>query len=325
MDRMPQHITAEPGAVEKALGSTTALLLLPGRSILALMPLWSVLSGALMAFAQFGPIARIPQALLDLLLAVSIVGVLWSTWRALVVDVDWANCFQRYPLPAPTLLSSLPYTTPWSPLGRLFARANQLRRWSQEVPVEVAGARYTLIVLPMLILVLSALAGWPLLVLSCAALALAAIEARTTPQKPYAHRASTALRAGMQVGLGWLAGHVTLAPLTWTAVAFACSYAIAYQGVLGLERHTAEPGTLKYSLLLLYGGQIAALAWLAWLGRPLTVALSAFLLAPQWLLLVGLSSGPDAASVRQPRRRWYVDRALPFCMLAMLAAAWAPR
>ena len=116
MDRTPQPTTAKPGAVKEALGSTTAVLLLPGRSILALMPVWSVLSGALMAFVQFEQVARIPQALFDLLLAVTVGGVLWSTWRALLVDVDWANCFQRYPLPAPRLLSSLPYTTPWSPL-----------------------------------------------------------------------------------------------------------------------------------------------------------------------------------------------------------------
>jgi hypothetical protein len=108
-------------------------------------------------------------------------------------------------------------------------------------------------------------------------------------------------------------------------VALACSYAIAYQGALGLEHPASGSGLPKYALLLLYGGQIAAQAWLALLGRPLTVALAAFLLAPQWLLLAGLSSRPDDVSAWRPAYRWYLDRALPFCMLAMLAAAWAPR
>lgn len=311
---------AEHSAVETALGSTIALLLLPGQSILALMPLWSVLCGGLMAYVQARTAIHNPQALLALLLAVSIVGVLWSTWRALLVDVDWAGCFARYPLPAPRLLSGLPYTTPWSPLGRLLARSNQLRRWSRDAPVEIRGAWYTLIVLPALILVLSALAGWPLLVLSLAALALSLIEWRVSRHS----QAHLALQAGMQVGLGWLAGHVALAPLTWPVVALACCYAIAYQGTLRLGQSTLEMGAHSSALRFLYGGQAAALALLGLLGRPLTAILTAALFAPQWLLLVGFIPRQDSTTTLQPAHRWYLQSALPFCMLAMLAAAWAP-
>jgi hypothetical protein len=273
-----------------------------------------------MAYVQGAHVARSPHTLLALLLAMSIVGVLWSTWRALLVDVDWARCFQRHPLPAPRLLAGLPYTTPWSPLGRLFARANQLRRWSQDVPVEMRSAWYTLLVLPALILVLSALAGWRLMVLSLAALALSLIEARTSRRG----QAYTALRAGMQVGLGWLAGYVILAPLTWPALTLACCYALACQGALRLDQPSLGLNRRNEALLLLYGGQAAALALLAVQGHPLTAACAAFLLAPQWLLLVGLGTQQDRATALQPAHRWYLERALPFFMIAMFTAAWAP-
>lgn len=327
-----QHNVDNP--IETALGSSIGLLVLPGRSILALVPLWSVLCGAWMAYTrttpnvQPAPDVRSPQALLALLLAVSIVGVLWSTWRALLVDVDWTVCFEHYPLPAPKLLSGLPYTTPWSPLGRLFARSDQLRRWSQDVPVEIRSAWYTLLVLPALILVLSALAGWPLTVLSIAALALSLIEAHTSRRSrrrgEQSGQAHTALRAGMQVGLGWLAGYVTLAPLTWDAVALACCYAIAYQGTLQLAQPILKPDQRNRALLLLYSGQASALALLALLARPLTAVFAAFLLAPQWLLLAVFGARQDSSGGPQPAHKWYLQRALPFCMLAMLAAAWAP-
>jgi hypothetical protein len=324
MESAPPSTTSEQGSVQAALANSIGFLVLPSRSILALVPLWSVLCGALMAYVQAKQSAHSPQALLALLLAVSVVGVLWSTWRALLVDVDWAACFQRYPLPAPKLLSGLPYTTPWSPLGRLIARSNQLRRWSQDAPVEIRSAWYTLLVLPALILALSALAGWQLAVLSIAALALSLIEARTSRRGERRDQAHTALRAGMQVGLGWLAGYVTLAPLGWSAVALACCYALAHQGALRLAQPTLEQDQRSSALLLLYGGQAAALALLALLERPLTAAFAAFLLAPQWLLLAGFGARQGSSDVPQPGHKWYLQRALPFCLLAMLAAAWAP-
>jgi hypothetical protein len=276
-----------------------------------------------MAYAGARASTPSSHTLLALLVALAVVGVLWSTWRALLVDVDWADCFARYPLPAPKLLSGLPYTTPWSPLGRIFSRANQLRRWSGDVPVEIRGAWYTLLVLPALILALSALAGWPLVVLSCAALALSLIEWRTLHQTRR-DETPTALQAGMQVGLGWLAGHAMLAPLTWDAVTLACCYAIAFQGALTLAPYPLAPHRRSRALLLLYGGQVAALSLLALLAHPFTAAFGAFLLAPQWLLLVRLAPSRSSGPAHQPPHRWYLEHALPICMISMLVAAWAP-
>jgi hypothetical protein len=275
------------------------------------------------------------QALLALLLAVAVVGVLWSTWRALLVDVDWQDCFRRYPLPAPRRLPGLPYTTPWSPLGRFFARTGQFRRWSEHAPVHVRSAWYSLLVLPALILVLSAIAGWPLLVLSLAALALSLIEWRVARRSLHRSarpdRAHLSLQAAVQVGLGWLAGHTTLASPTWDAVTLACCYAIAFQGALVLTQPARSPEQRNRALLFSYLGQAAALGLLVVLGRSLSAALAALLLAPQWLLLARLGEegvpnhAPNAPPTAHPSsQKWYLQRALPFCMLAMLFAAWAP-
>jgi hypothetical protein len=84
-----------------------------------------------------------------------------------------------------------------------------------------------------------------------------------------------------------------------------------------------EPNRRARSLIYLYGGQAAALGLLAVLSRPLTAALGAFLLAPQWLLLAGLEAHPTPGAHR-PAHAWYLQHALPFSMIAMLAAAWAP-
>jgi hypothetical protein len=324
----------EHNPIEAALDHSIGLLVLPGRSILALIPIWAVLCGAWLALRDTqAPCA--PQALLALLLAVSNVGVLWSTWRALLVDVDWQDCFQRYPLPAPGRLPNLPYATPWSPLGRFVTRAGRFRRWSEHAPVQVRSAWYSLLVLPALSLALSALAGWPLLALSLAALALSLIEwrvSRRPPRRGAEGAAHLSLQAGVQVGLGWLAGHTAFAPLTFSAVTLACCYAIAYQGALALAHPNLKAEHRGRPLLLYYFGQAAALGLLVALDRSLNTALAAFFLAPQWLLLAGLERRDAAAqpentlpaTAHAPPFKWYLQRALPFCMLAMLAAAWAP-
>ncbi|MFL7807228.1 MAG: hypothetical protein AB8I80_01285, partial [Anaerolineae bacterium] len=66
----------EQSPIETALGNSIGLLVLPGRSLLALVPIWAVLCGACMA-VRTTPAPNTPQALLALLLAIPIVGVLW--------------------------------------------------------------------------------------------------------------------------------------------------------------------------------------------------------------------------------------------------------
>jgi hypothetical protein len=166
-------------------------------------------------------------------------------------------------------------------------------------------------------LALSTVIGWPLVVLSLVALALSLLEWRTA-RRDQIH---TALQAAALVGLGWLAGHTLLRPIdwsphTWASVTLACCYAIAYQGALTLDRQgiLAPPPRRGWSLILLCGGQVAALVLLVLLERPVMATLAGLMLAPQLLLL---------ARLRTDTPQWYLRHAVPFMMGAMLVGAWA--
>jgi hypothetical protein len=332
----------DPAYNSRSANRGVTLYLLPAASVVALVPTCAVICGALAARDGRWPFQVVhategaldPRALTALVLAVFIVQVLWSTGQALLIDGDaspippgtasdrsasWASGPRRG-------MPGLPYTTPWSPLGRLIGR------W--RAPSRSPGARLTLVLVPLLAMILSAVTGWQMTVLSLAAIALSLLEWRVARQGcPH-----SALQAGTLVGLGWLAGHTVFAPLTWTSLTMACCYAIAYQGALELDREDAWPGEetcpgenrrLPWALTLLYGGQGAALVLLVVLGRPLVATLSGLLLAPQWLLLAQLAPRPadaglpDASSCSRHPSSAYIRHAVPFVMVAMLAAAWA--
>jgi hypothetical protein len=225
--------------------------------------------------------------------------------------MDWTNYFAARPLPARgDPMPGLPYTTPWSPLGRFLGRIGQVRRWLREtLPIERRGALLTLPILPPLILLLSAAISWQMLVLSLAALSLSLTE-WFVARRGQTHKA---LQAGLEIGLSWLAGHAALGPLTWVSLTLAICYALAYQGALSLG-----DSRRLWSLALFCGGQLAATIVLILQERPLA-ALAAgalgLLLTPQLLLLAGLEI--------DDRGIWYLRRAIPFFMIAMSVAAWA--
>ena len=290
-----------------------SLLLLPATSAVRLVPAWAVLCGALAAHTKRWPIpfTSNPHAWMALALAVFIVQILWSTGQELLIESNHPSM-----RPAQTRFGRkrprLPYTTPWSPLGRLG------RRW-RTMPLE-GHAKLTLVLVPLLITILSALIGWQMLLLSLSAAALTLIEWHVARREP--RHASSALEAGTLVGLGWLAGHSVFAPLTWASLTVACCSAIAYQGALVLERGDVSPdapparkdGRLPWALTLLYSGQGAALILLVVLERPFAAALLGMLLAPQWLLLPLLDTKGS---------RPYIRRAISFVMGAMLVTGWA--
>jgi hypothetical protein len=285
-----------------------------------------VLCGALVARNSKKLLAIRPEAeaLASLALALFIVQVLWSTWQTLLVDGQPAQIAQRTVSAQRTEQHSepkalrLPYTTPRSPLARL------VHWWQTSAPTP--SARLTQLIVPLLILVLSAIVSWQMTVLSLAAALLSLVERRVA-------RAGSdhyALQAGTLLGLGWLAGHSAFAPLKWTSLILACCYAITYQGALYFanalkEREVALLGGTdsgpnrppSWPLFLLYAGQGAALTLLAVLGRPLAATLLGVLLAPQWLLLAQLAL--YSPSTHRP----YIQSAIPFVMIAMLIAAWA--
>lgn len=297
-----------------------SLSLLPATSVVTLVPAWAVLCGGLAARDHRWPFqtAPDPQTWLAFVLVVFVVQVLWSTGQGLLLRSSLLlksshndALADRTPQPrTERRLPRFPYTTPWSPLGRLGCR------WHTSTLTE--SARLTLALVPLLVLILSALIGWSMIVLSLAATALSLIEWRIARQG----HTSSALEAGTLVGLGWLAGHVVFAPLTWTSLTMACCFAIADQGALVLERSPGQgeesvpspSSRLPWALTLLYVGQGAALGWLVVLERPLAAALLGALLAPQWLLLALLKIRTSQS---------YIRHAVPFVMVAMLVASWA--
>jgi hypothetical protein len=317
--RQVKDVPGKPTSLPQVVGRTVTLMLVPTGSTVPFGPVWAALCGAWAS----GSWRWEGHVLLALVMALFIAEALWSTWRAQLIDMDWANYVAAHPLPPPGgPASGLPYTTPWSPLGRLHSRWAQVRRWMVEtLPIERRGALLALPALPPLILLLSALVGWQMLVLSVAALSLALIEWLIARRG----RAHIAPRAALEIGLSWLAGHAALGQLSWESFTLACCYSLAYQGILSLsaapedrmseqrQGHAARP----WSLALFYGGQVAATIALLLRERRALWAATAMgvLLAPQLLLLSGFEIDERGA--------WYVRRAAPFAMLAMAIAAWA--
>lgn len=291
------------------LGRAFTLALLPAQSALAYGPAWSTLCGAWAAHSEGWTVDR----LLGLAVTLIITELLWSSWRAQLIDADWPAYLVDHPLPAfGGRLLAFPYVLPTSPLGRALGFWGRVRRWAREtLSLQRRGALVALPVLPVLILVFSALLGRPAVVLSAAALALILLEWQTS-RRGQRHEA---LRAGLEIGLSWLAGHLVLGTLTVPSLALACCYAIAYQGIL---RQGLSPLTRPtFSLALLLGGQAAALGVVLWAVRPqvpLTVLGMGWLLAPQVLLLAAPQESRPAGA--------YWNRIVPFIMLAMLLAAW---
>jgi hypothetical protein len=290
----------------RTIGRALTLLLLPANSVVALGPAWATLCGVCAA----GNWQWDGRLLLALIVTLFLTEVLWASWRAQLVDMDWHGYLATHPLPPHgDPLPTLPYTTSRSPLGRAIGRWGQVRRWVREtLPPERRGAILTLPILPPVILLLSVLVGGQTLTLSLAALAISLLEWRLARQR----RMHSAPQAGLEIGLSWLAGHVVFAPLTTASFTLACCYAIAYQGALAYH----SPQRRSWALLLLYLGQAAAIVAALAQGRPgapLAATGIGLLLAPQLLLL---------ARFRENSPQRYLQRAVPFMMVAMPIAAW---
>jgi hypothetical protein len=166
-------------------------------------------------------------------------------------------------------------------------------------------------ILPVLILLLSALVGWQVLALSMAALALILIEWRMVRRGV----AQDALRAGLEIGLSWLAGHVVLAPLSAASLVLACCFALSYQGAFAYMRAGGCPERRARALTFLFGGQAMGALVVLWQAPP----------TPAWAALaIGLLQAPQLLllSRSEPAAR-HVRRAAPFLMVAMQIAAWA--
>jgi hypothetical protein len=299
--------------LEQAVGRVVTLILVPSEVAVPLGPAWAVLSGVIAA----GHWRWEGSVVLSLIIAAFISEVLWSSWRAQLVDADWRQFVRLHPLPERGDRVPLPpYAKPGSPVGRFLTQVGRIRLWMRkELPDERRGMLIATAVLPPLILLLSALVSVHMLILSAAALSIVILEWRAAERE----RGHDALRAALEIGLSWLAGHLVMAPLTPVSLILACCYATAYQGVLSIQRPHRPGQHLRIpSLALLLSGQVASALVVLLFGRriPLVGATTlGFLVAPQLLLLAGMSlHGHNQA---------YARRVAPFLMLAMPIAAWA--
>ncbi len=274
------------------VGRFFTLLLVP-RAGAVFGPAWAVLCGALAS----GRWRWERDALLGFVLTLFIVEVLWSTWRALLIDLDWEAA---PPMPERgDPMPSLPYVMPRSPLGRFLRWAGRVRRWvREELPPERRGALLSLIAIPFAVLLLSALVNRQVLILSFAALALIGLEWRCA-------RGTSAPRAVVEIALGWVGGHLSMGELSWASPVMACCYALSYQGAFSLGRN--------YALPFIVGGQAAAATLLFTRGTTGAVIVS-LLIVPQLLLATQLTE----IGVRE----WYLRRIAPFVALSMAVAAW---
>jgi hypothetical protein len=291
------------------IGRSFTFLIAPTNAQTALGPAWAVLCGALASGNWQWQVDR----LRNLILALFIAELLWSTWRAILIDMDWPTFAASHPLPEHgDAMLVPPYTTPWSPVGRLFVAWARLRRWMrQTLPVERSGMLLALPILPPVVIVLSAAISAQILLLSIAVLALTAVEWYVARRK----RAHYGLQAGSEIGASWLAGHLVFSQLTWQTLTLACCYALVYQGALYLTNNELGAARRSWALALIYAGQIAAMALLVALGHQLAAMVLGLLGMPQLLLLAQLDS--DAHNL------WYLRHAAPFLVVSMLVAAWA--
>jgi len=272
------------------------------RPFWGVMGAWSVLCGAL---ASNGLRAE-GEDLLVLALVLLLADLAWGTLWDLAAGTDWFGSLAAdWPPRRPGNLRGLPYSRRRAPAGRLLRGVNRLVGWWREsFWPQAGGALLGLLAAALLAAVLSLLlpaALRPLNAILVALLGLGAAARRRGRELP----AGEALAA---VGLGWLAGHLAFAPPEGASGLLALCLAVAAWGGLRLARGR------RGALLLLDGGQVAAVALLAALKQPLPAGLLGLLLLGQVALQPSLASTPPGEVAR---RTW------PWLMAAMLVAALA--
>lgn len=277
------------------------------RPLTWLGPAWAALCGAVAS----GWLTLSGQNLLVLLIALFLADALWGTLWHLIAERDWFVSSANWPSQAQEAsLTALPYTAPGSPSHRIFGRLGRMRTWWRAVfwPRLGSALHGPVVALP-LTLILAIILGQRVIILTSAALAimvLALIRARRHSAPPLS------LRAILEMGLAWLAGHTAFGPLTSWSFLLAAFYTVAYHSWLKLARNSE-----KRWLTPLKVSQGAVIALLIYLRQPVVAGVVSLLLLPQMLLQPFLDQGEVEL--------WYLRRTRPFLMAGMLLAALAVR
>lgn len=265
--------------------------------------IWAVLCGAL---ASSG-LRWDGDGLWTLVLVLLLTELGWGSLWDLVANGRWQQTLaESRPPRRRGATPGVPYTLPGSPAGRLFGGLGRLAAWWRESFWPAAGgAMLGSMAATVLVLVVSLLLPGSLRLLNAA---LAALIGLGLWQQ---RRAKMPLLAGavVQVGLGWLAGHLAFAPVSGASLLLALSFALAVWGGMRLKLG------LSGAVWLLDGGQVVVVAILAALKQPLAAFAGGMLLLGQAAMQPGLDGVQDRERVF--RRTW------PWLMAIMLVAALA--
>lgn len=283
-------------AFELRSGGLIRLRLHRGGALGWAAPIWAVLCGAVAS----GRVSLDPsdgvRLLLTLLLAESGWGGLWAA----LATTDWATPLRRWCHwhlePSPP---RLPYAQPGSPGDRLARWLSQLWAWSRAVLIPSAGRPLgTAIAGLILSSILAAALGWRLAALTIGALAF--MQLAVTLNRGQGQPGAV-WDGPLRLGLPWLAGHLTFAPLSMPSVALAAAFSMT---LAGLDRTDRPSGRNMWVL-----GQVIASTVLIPLHRALAIPFLALFLVPQILLS---TSAP-----------YWTGRAWVWLAASMLVTAWA--
>jgi hypothetical protein len=265
--------------------------------------LWAVLCGALAS----GGLRWDGEALWTLALVLLLAELGWGSLWDLVANGRWLQGLgQGWPPQQSVAIPRLPYTLPDSLAGRLFHRLGRLAAWWRETGwPAVGGALLGSLAATVLVVALSLLLPDAMRLLNAALVALVGLGLwqRARGRGP--------LMAGalVQVGLGWLAGHLAFAPMGGSSLLLAIAFALSLWGAMRLKEGR------RGALGLLDGGQVAVVAVLVMLKQPLAAFAVGMLLLGQVALQPGLATEED--------RDRALGRSWPWLVAAMLVAALA--
>jgi hypothetical protein len=268
-----------------------------------LRPAWAALCGALASGASgWGGEDWLKLAVLILLVDVG-----WGGLWAALGSADWASVlvgWREWRSGDP--VAALPYTLPGSPGDRVSRWVGQLRNWWRDVFWVECGVPFTAALVALLAtVVLAALLGMDVLLLSVAALAVMQLGLAWEGGRGVI---SPQWDAFIGVALPWMAGHILFSgSLSLASGSLALAFALAWG--------TAWRAGERWERLLGLGAQSLVILLLVVLRSPLAAGCLVFLFLPQLALLPWLGHGQLVS--------WYVRHTRPWLMLAMLIAAWA--
>jgi hypothetical protein len=272
-------------------------------------PIWAIVCGII---ASGGWKWSTASALQVTLLFFLVEGA-WATLWAAAAETDWATPAREWGKSNVAIAPALPYAQPNTPGDRALRwYSHTVEWWREHLRPTIGRTASTIILCVALGTALSAVLGWPILILSAAAAAvvqLGVIVGRGTG------RPLPALKATLEIGLVWLAAYVVFAPPTVTSVTTVTSalVAAAFTAAYGAGLTLIEGGR---RVTLWNAAQFAVAALLALMRQPVAALAVFFIVLPQLLLepTVRRATG-EATGV------WFVRSTQAWLMLGMLLAA----